>query len=120
MTLLIVESNPQLAALWRRHVERQGRTVRVAHDQAGAVSALRDGGIAVVILNVLLTDGSAFAVADYASYRAPNVRILFVTAASFFSDGSIFNHVVNACAYVPVATPPEDIAAMVEHYAAPI
>ncbi len=117
MTLLIVESNPHLADLWRRHVERQGRAVVVAHDQAGAVAALRFGDIAIVILNVMLPDGSAFAVADYASYRCPDIRVLFVTAAGFFSDGSIFNHVANACAYVPVATPPEDIAAMVEHYA---
>jgi DNA-binding NtrC family response regulator len=91
--------------------------VIVAHTQRDAVAALRRGGISIVILNVVLLDGSAFAVADYASYRRPAVRVLFVTAASFFSDGSIFNHVANACALVPVSTPPADLAAMVEHYA---
>ncbi|MGS4946206.1 response regulator [Meridianimarinicoccus sp. RP-17] len=117
MTLLIVESNPHLAALWQRHVLRHGRAVITAHGQAEAVAALRGGGIAIVILNVVLAEGSAFAVADYASYRCPGVRVLFVTSASFFSDGSIFNHVANACAFVPVTTPPADLAAMVEHYA---
>lgn len=117
MTLLIVESNPHLAALWRRHVEREGRTVIVAHGQAAAVAALRCGGVSIVVLNVVLAEGSAFAVADYASYRCPGVRVLFVTADSFFSDGSIFNHVANACAFMPVTTPPRDLAAMVEHYA---
>lgn len=117
MTLLIVESNPHLADLWRRHVERQGRAVIVAHGQADAVAALRFRDIAMVILNVMLADGSAFAVADFASYRCPDVRVLFVTPSSFFSDGSIFNHVANACAYMPVSTPPDDLAAMVEHYA---
>lgn len=118
MTLLIVESNPHLAGLWQRHIARQGREVKLAHDQASAVAALGDGGISIMILNILLQSGSAFAVADYASYRCPDIRILFVTAASFFSDGSIFNHVANACAYLPVGTPPEDLAAMVDHYAA--
>jgi DNA-binding NtrC family response regulator len=118
MALLIVESNPHLAALWRSHVERQGRIVELAHDQAEAVAALRRGGISIILLNVVLRRGSAFAVADYASYRCPEVRVVFVTSASFFSDGSIFNHVTNACAYVPVSTPPEDLAAMVDHYAA--
>ncbi len=117
MTLLIVESNPQLADLWRRHVQRQGRAVVIVHGQSAAVAALQRGGISIVILNVVLTEGSAFAVADYASYRCPGVRVLFVTSTSFFSDGSIFNHVANACAFVPVTTSPDDIAAMVEHYA---
>lgn len=117
MTLLIVESNPHLADLWRRHVERQGRAVIVAHGQEDAVAALRFGDIAIVILNVMLADGSAFAVADYASYRFPDIRVIFVTADSFFSDGSIFNHVANARAFLPVTTPPDDLAALVEHYA---
>lgn len=118
MTLLIVESNPHLAGVWQRHVERYGRSVILARDQKTAVDALRAGGISIVISNVELEKGSAFAVADYASYRCPDVRILFVTSASFFSDGSIFNHVANACACVPASSRPDDIAAMVEHYAA--
>ncbi|MCA8884824.1 MAG: response regulator [Rhodobacteraceae bacterium] len=118
MTLLIVESNPHLAGIWRRHIERCGRHVLVAHGQDEAVEILQTVPIALILLNVMLRDGSAFAVADYASYRHPGVRVLFVTSANFFSDGSIFNHVANACAYMPVSTPPEDLAAMVEHYAA--
>jgi len=42
-----------------------------------------------------------------------------VTNTSFFSDGSIFQVSNNACAYVQSETPPEDLAAMVEHYARP-
>jgi DNA-binding response OmpR family regulator len=118
MTLLIVESNPHLANLWRRHVERQGRPVCLAACQRAAVDALMSHEISIILLNVVLEEGSAFAVADYASYRCPDVRILFVTSQTFFSDGSIFNHVANACAYLPVGTPPDDLAAMVDHYAA--
>ena len=36
--------------------------------------------------------GVAMAVADFASYRRPEARVIFVTNTSFFSDGSIFAH----------------------------
>jgi len=64
----------------------------------------------------VLENGSALAVADYANYRQPDARVIFVTNTSFFSDGSIFAHSANARAFVPSGTPPEDLAAMVEHY----
>jgi hypothetical protein len=38
--------------------------------------------------------------------------------ALFFSDGSIFNLVPNACGFFPAETPPEDLAAIIRHYAA--
>ena len=55
---------------------------------------------------------------DFASYRHPRTRVIFVTNTTFFSDGSIFAHSPNACAYVQSETPPEDLAAMVDYYAA--
>ncbi len=118
MSLLIVESNPTLAERWRKHTADQGLQVEVAFDQRDAIRALQQGHITVLLLNVMLEDGSAFAVADYACFRFPDVRILFVTASEVFADGSIFNHVANARAYLPVSTPPSDLAAMVAHYAA--
>ena len=39
-----------------------------------------------------------------------------ITNTSFFSDGSIFRHIPNACAFLPSATPPADLAAVVGHY----
>lgn len=118
MTLLIVESNPELSTLWRRHVERQGREVVVADGQSAAIHVLQTRRVALVVLDIELDDGSAFAVADYAAVRHPTLPVLFVTARRFFSDGSIFAHAPNACAYMATGTPPEDLAQMVEHYAA--
>lgn len=118
MTLLIVESNPELSAVWRRHVERQGREVLVANGQADAIHVLQTRRVALVVLDLELANGSAFAVADYAAFRHPNMPVLFVTANRFFSDGSIFAHAPNACAYLAAGTRPEDLAQMVEHYAA--
>jgi DNA-binding NtrC family response regulator len=119
MNVLIVESNPDLGWLWKRHLERQGAVVTLVCGQEQAIDALCREEFSVIVLDLVLEDGSALAVADFASYRRPGARVIFVTNTSFFSDGSIFAHSPNACAYVQSGTPPEDLAAMVEHYAAP-
>lgn len=118
MRVLIVESNPDLGELWRRHLVRQGAEVGIATSQEEAVAHLRDGEWQVIVLDLVLEEGSAFAVADFASYRHPDAKVIFVTNTRFFSDGSIFGLCPNACAYVRSTTPPEDLAAMVEHYGA--
>lgn len=118
MNVLIVESKPQLADLWRRHLLRQGADVDCANDQDSAISALEKRAYDILVLDLVLQDGSALTVADFANFKRPEARIIFVTNTSFFSDGSIFSIASNACAYLPTATPPEDLVAMVEHYAA--
>jgi len=117
MKVLIVESRPELGVLWQRHLERLGADVSLVHSQEEAILALCGSDFRIIVLDLVLEQGSALAVADFASYRRPDARVLFVTNTSFFSDGSIFSHSPNACAYVQSATPPEDLAAMVEHYA---
>lgn len=117
MRVLIVESNPKLGWLWGRHLQRQGTEVFPAKSQAEAISVLQTRDIDVIILDLVLEDGSAFAVADFASYRQPDTRVIFVTNTQFFSDGSIFRHFANACALMPKGVPPEDLGALVEHYA---
>ncbi|MFM2355617.1 MAG: hypothetical protein RLZZ528_1353 [Pseudomonadota bacterium] len=116
MRVLIVESDPNLGWLWRRHLERLGATVDLAAGQTEAVAHLSRDDFGVIVLDLVLTEGSAFAVADYCSYRRPQARVVFVTNTTFFSDGSIFQMMPNACAYLPTQTPPEDLAAVVEHY----
>ncbi|WP_299368061.1 response regulator [uncultured Tateyamaria sp.] len=116
MDVLIVESRAELGTLWRRHLERQGFSVTQVNSQDEAVNHLSEENADIIVLDLVLSQGSALAVADFASFRRPNARVIFVTDTSFFSDGSIFNHASNACAFVPAGTPPEDLAAMVEHY----
>lgn len=114
--VLIVESVPELAGLWARHLERQSMVVAVASGQDDAIALLSKQTIDIIILDLVIDEGSALAIADYANYRQPEARVIFVTNTSFFSDGSIFNHSANARAFVPSGTPPEDLAAMVAHY----
>ncbi len=116
MRVLIVESNPELARLWSRHLERQGADVQCAEDELAAIDVLRVQPIDILVLDLVLDRGSAFAVADYASYAQPAARVIFVTNTSFFSDGSIFRHIPNACAFLPSATAPEDLAAVIDYY----
>lgn len=117
MNILIVQNNPSLGEMWQRHLQRHAHVADLATDQDGAIAKLSETYYPIIILDVILEDGSAIAVADYASYRHPETKIIFVTNSSFFSDGSIFQLCSNACAFVPSATEPEDLAAMVEHYA---
>lgn len=117
MHVLIVQSNANLATIWRRHLERQGAVVDVACNQEEAIHVLQTSeDINVVVLDLVLETGSAFAVADMASYRQPKAKVIFVTDTTFFSDGSIFRHIPNACAFIRAETPPDDLVAIVEHY----
>lgn len=117
MNVLIVQNNAKLGQMWQRHLRRHEHVADIALDQDTAIEKLSERNYPIIILDVVLGDGSAIAVADYASYRHPDARVIFVTNTSFFSDGSIFQLCSNACAFVPSATQPEDLTAMVEHYA---
>ncbi len=116
MRALIVESTAELGLIWQRHLRRHGVDADLATTQQGAVENLRETPYDILIVDLVLGEGSALAVTDYASYRQPDARVIFVTNTSFFSDGSIFRHCANACAFIPTDTTPDDILAMVEHY----
>lgn len=117
--VLIVESRPELGTLWQRHLERQGMQVNCVDGQEAAIAFIGQQPVDIIILDLVLDDGAALAVSDYANFRQPDARVIFVTNTSFFSDGSIFSHSANARAFLPASTPPEDLAAMVEHYGTP-
>ncbi len=116
MHVLIVEGDPALGALWKRHLERMGKAVTCVATQDQAVAQLSNRAYGILVLDLLLPEGSALAVADYAAFRRPEMRVIFVTSTTFFSDGSIFQHAGNACAMVQSDTKPEDLDAVVSHY----
>jgi len=118
--VLIVESNAGRGANWRDHLERAGFETVLVHDQSEAVKVLQTRPVRLILMDLDLVEGSAIAVADFASYRQPGVKVILLTGSGLFSDGSIFRHVANVCAFLPVSTPPEDLAAMVEYHATPL
>ncbi len=119
MFVLILESNADLAGLWKRHLERNGARVHLAESETEAFAFLEENQVDVIVLDLSPMARAAIAIADLARFRWPDAKIVFVTKDSFFSDGSIFNHVPNAAAMVVSHAPPDDIAAIVEHHGQP-
>jgi DNA-binding response OmpR family regulator len=116
MRLVIVESNEELGRTWKRHLERFCNDVIHVTTEDSAIRALDEGPVSLLLLDLVLVGGCALAVADYARFRHPDAKIVFVTNTTFFSDGSIFQHIPNACAFLPSKTDPEDLAAVVQHH----
>jgi DNA-binding NtrC family response regulator len=114
--VLIVESQSELGLIWQRHLERLGMQVSRASTQNEATQHLHDHEVDIILLDLVLEDGAALAVSDYAEFCQPEARVVFVTNTTFFSDGSIFAHARNARAFLPSDTPPDDLAAMIEYY----
>lgn len=119
MKVLIVESDADRALIWQRHLERHALDVSVVGNSDSAVALISVTTFDVIILNLVLREGSALAVADYVQFRNPKTNVIFVTDTTFFSDGSIFAVTSNARAFIRTETPPEDIAAMVQHFGGP-
>lgn len=117
MKALIVESKRELGQIWASHLERQGIATTLTEDESPAIAHLQDHATDVLIVDLVLDHGSALAVADFARFRQPQARVIFVTNTSFFSDGSIFQLCPNACAFIQSDSPPEDIAALAHHHA---
>jgi DNA-binding NtrC family response regulator len=116
MRVLIVSDKPKAVEHWRAHLLANGWHVLIVRDQAAAVAALCAEDIQIMLLNLMMKNGSALAIADFASYRQPALRVIFHTDSSVFSDGSIFTHCGNAFGYVRSSIPSSDLAALIEHH----
>lgn len=117
MRVLVVGGDPDLGWRWSRQIERLGGEVDHARDVDDAVAALSGTVYGAVVVDLMLDRQGALAVADMTAFRCPAARVIFVTNSSCFSDGSIFRHAPNAAAFLQSDTPPEDLAAIVHHYA---
>lgn len=117
MQVLIVEANADLAAIWAAFLRRQGMTCTLAQTPAEAFAALRDSPFDALVLDMDVSEDESVPVADFATYRNPDIPIIVVTAQSFFSDGLLFQLIPNARGLLRSPLRPEDMAALVEHYA---
>ena len=82
MNVLIVESQPELGEVWKRHLERAGMMVTLVDDQDQAIAHFTDHCPEIIILDLVLVDGCALAISDFASYRCPKAQVVFVTVRS--------------------------------------
>lgn len=118
MRILIAEHQPELGQIWARFLERQGAEVVVAHSSDEAIRLLRFNEFDVLILELVMPDGGAITISDFVAYRHPDVPVIAVTSGSFFSDGSVFDVIPNARTLLRMPLRIDDLAALVEHYAA--
>lgn len=116
LRILLVQSEPDLGAVWQRHMARQGAEVTLCRDADSALEALEDRMFDVVVLDLVLEEGNGLTVADIAAFRQPDASVICVTDSGFFSDGSIFNHCATARLTLNRKTPPDELAAIVTHY----
>ena len=117
MDVLIVEADPSRGALWQGHLARAGMRVALRTTSEAAIRQVSEAPVDVLILNLDLGPGSsAEAVADYAEYRRPEAKVIFVSDDRFFSDGAIFALSAQTRALVGSGTAPGDLAALVEHH----
>lgn len=115
MRVLIVEHNEDLGRIWARFLERRGLIVELATSQKDAIANMRFNDFDALVLELVLPDGGAIAISDYATYRYPDIPIITVTSGSFFSDGSIFQLMPNARGLMRTPFRPDDLAALLEH-----
>lgn len=115
MRVLIVEHNEELGRIWSNFLRGRGLTVELATSQKDAIANMRFNDFDALVLELVLPDGGAIAISDYATYRFPNIPIITVTSGSFFSDGSIFQLMPNARGLMRTPFKPDDLAALLEH-----
>ncbi len=116
MRVVIIQNNNDLGQIWKNHLERQGCVVSLCSAQSDAIQQIRFARPDVIVLSIGLIEASALAISDFAAYHLPATKVIFVSNDSFFSDGSIFAHASNACAFVAEVVPPEDLCALVEFH----
>ncbi len=115
MRVLIAQHNGELGKLWAAFLTREHVEVTLAPTQGEALKQLRARNFDALVLEMVLPDGGAIAIADFAAYRMPDVPVITVNSSSFFSDGSIFDLVPNVQSVMQAPVAASDLAAMVEH-----
>ena len=115
MRVLIAQHNADLGRLWAGFLEREGIEITLVTSQGEALAQLRAQDFEALVLEMVLPDGGAIAIADFAAYRMPDVPVITVNSSSFFSDGSIFQLLPNVQSVMQAPVEGKDLAAMVSH-----
>ncbi|MEM8788345.1 MAG: hypothetical protein AAGE76_08780 [Pseudomonadota bacterium] len=69
-----------------------------------------------LVLDPAMEDGGGLPVADFASFRNPDIAILAITRSAFFSEGALFDLIPNARGVLREPVRPDDLAAYMEHF----
>lgn len=84
--ILVVEDEAHLAAGIRENFELEGYAVEVAGDGLDGLARIRDGGLDLVVLDVMLPGMDGFTVCETLRAEGIDVPILFLTARTTADD----------------------------------
>ncbi len=115
MRILIAQQVEEIGEIWAAFLRRAGASVTLATSQGEALKQLRKQDFDALVLEMVLPDGGAIAIADFAAYRLPDVPIITVNSSNFFSDGSIFQLVPNIHTVLQAPVEGDDLVALVCH-----
>jgi len=115
LRVLIAQHNAELGEIWAAFLRREGAVVTLVHTQEDALTRLRVEEFDALILEMVLPDGGAIAIADFAAYRMPDAPVVTVNSSNFFSDGSIFQLLPNVHSVLQAPVEVKDLAALVSH-----
>jgi len=115
LRILIAQQVEEIGEIWAAFLRREGASVTLATSQGEALKQLRTQDFDALVLEMVLPDGGAIAIADFAAYRLPDVPIITVNSSNFFSDGSIFQLVPNIHTVLQAPVDGDDLVALVCH-----
>jgi two-component system alkaline phosphatase synthesis response regulator PhoP len=84
--VLVVEDEIPIAQGIGENLEAEGYTVELVHDGAQALERIRQGGLDLVILDVMLPEMDGFEVCETVRAEGNEVPILFLTARGTVDD----------------------------------
>lgn len=112
---MIAQHNAELGRLWAGFLEREGISTYVVNSQKEAITQLKAQRFDALVLEIVLPDGGAIAIADFAAYSQPDAPVITVNSSNFFSDGSIFQILPNVHTMMQAPVQGDDLAAMVSY-----
>lgn len=84
--VLVVEDELRLAEGIAENLEAEGYDVEMVHDGESALTRFRDGGIDLIVLDVMLPKRDGFSVCETIRREGGKVPILFLTAKNSTDD----------------------------------
>ena len=85
-TILIVDDEDSIRALYRSELEEDGYSVICAHDGASALNALKDGTVHLVVLDIKLKGESGLQVLQEITRSHRQLPVILSTAYGSFKD----------------------------------
>ncbi|WP_425041052.1 response regulator [Primorskyibacter sp. S187A] len=92
---MLLEDDAGLRFTFSAGLESAGHDVIALSSCSEAIQALKTFKPDVLVLDLLIDDGSSIEVASFANYAAPEAEVVYVTGSGMFPRGELFNMVNN-------------------------